>query len=55
MNIEKLARHVPFVDLGAQYSAIAEEIDVATLKALRRTDYILGRDVGLFEDEYAAF
>lgn len=46
---------VPFVDLAAQYTAIAEEINEATARVLRGTDYILGRDVSLFEEEFAAF
>jgi dTDP-4-amino-4,6-dideoxygalactose transaminase len=50
---DKIPR-VPFVDLAAQYATIAEEIDEATSKVLRRTDFILGRDVGLFEEEFAA-
>src|SRR5262245_31360217 len=55
MSIEKSARHTPFVDLEAQYAGIADEADAAILAALRRTDYILGRDVELFEEEYAAY
>jgi len=46
---------VPFVDLAAQYATIREEIDEAISKVLRGTDYILGRDVDLFEEEFAAF
>jgi dTDP-4-amino-4,6-dideoxygalactose transaminase len=46
---------VPFVDLAAQYGAIAEEIDEAIAIVLRRADFILGQDVRLFENEFAAF
>jgi len=46
---------VPFVDLAAQYAAIAEEINEAILKVVHGTDFILGRDVGFFEEEFAAF
>ncbi len=46
---------VPFVDLAAQYAAIAEEINEAILKVVQGTAFILGRDVGLFEEEFAAF
>jgi dTDP-4-amino-4,6-dideoxygalactose transaminase len=45
---------VPFVDLAAQYAAIAEEIDAAISRVLRGTDFILGQEVGLFEEEFAA-
>lgn len=46
---------VPFVDLAAQYHTIAAEIDEAVGKAVRETDYILGREVRLFEEEFARF
>src|SRR4051794_24706857 len=46
---------VCFVDLAAQYSAIAEEVNEAISRVLRHTDFILGRDVSLFEEEFAAF
>lgn len=46
---------VPFVDLGAQYRTIAVEVNEATSKVIREADFILGRDVKLFEEEFAAF
>lgn len=46
---------VPFVDLGAQYHTISAEIDEATSKVIRETDFILGREVRLFEEEFAEF
>jgi dTDP-4-amino-4,6-dideoxygalactose transaminase len=46
---------VPFVDLAAQYAAIREEVDAAIAEVLKGTDFILGRDVGLFEAEFAAY
>ena len=46
---------VPFVDLGAQYRTIAAEIDDAVSKVIRETDFILGREVRLFEEEFARF
>lgn len=46
---------VPFVDLTAQYEGLANEINQVITQAIRRTDYILGRDVALFEEEFAAF
>lgn len=46
---------VPFVDLAAQYSAIAEEIHAAITKVLRGTDFILGQEVSLFEEEFAVY
>lgn len=46
---------VPFVDLKAQFACIKQEIDQAIGQVLSRNDFILGRDVTLFEEEYAAF
>src|SRR5947199_10405092 len=46
---------VPFVDVAAQYAAIAEEIDAAVSKTIREADFILGRAVRLFEEEFARF
>ncbi len=54
MGIKGKTLQVPLVDLAAQYDAIANEIDDATSRVLRGTDYILGRDVGLLEEEFAA-
>lgn len=46
---------VPFVDLGAQRAAIADELDQAMRSVLDRTDFILGQDVVLFEEAFAAY
>src|ERR1700746_2280173 len=46
---------VPFVDLTAQYAGIAEVIDAAVSKTIREADFILGREVRLFEEEFARF
>src|SRR4051812_16835940 len=47
--------NVPFVDLAAQHTSVADEIDQAIAAVLRRTDFILGQDVTLFEEEFAEF
>ena len=47
--------NVPFVDLGTQYRAIASEIDHAISKVIQDADFILGREVRLFEEEFAEF
>lgn len=46
---------VPFVDLTAQYRTISSEIGGAVAKVLEGADFILGREVSLFEEEFAAF
>lgn len=55
MDSKQLATRVPFVDLRDQYATIEEEIDEAISRVLRGTDFVLGRDVALFEEEFAAF
>src|SRR5205809_1363724 len=47
--------NVPFVDLGAQYRTIATEVNQAISKVIEQTDFILGREVHLFEEEFAPF
>lgn len=46
---------VPFVDLVAQYRTISAEINGATSRVIQEADFILGREVGLFEEAFAAF
>jgi len=46
---------VPFVDLASQYRTISAEINEAMSKVVRETDFILGREVCLFEEEFASF
>ena len=55
MQMRTKQSQVPFLDLGAQYPAIAAEIDAATSKVILESDFILGHDVRLFEEEFAAF
>ena len=47
--------NVPFVDLGVQYRSIAAEVDDAISKVIQEADFILGREVRLFEEEFAEF
>ena len=46
---------VPFVDLKAQYRAIAADIEEAMRRVVADADFILGADVELFEREFAYF
>ena len=46
---------VPFVDLKAQYRAIASEIDSAMTEVLAKTAFIRGPFVERFEKEFAAY
>jgi dTDP-4-amino-4,6-dideoxygalactose transaminase len=46
---------VPLVDLAAQYRTIAPEVEQAAAKVLREADFILGREVKRFEQEFAQF
>jgi len=46
---------ISFVDLAAQYATIADELNQAITRVLEKTDFILGQDVRLFEEEFAAY
>src|SRR5467141_2338232 len=46
---------IPFVDLAAQYRTIAAEINETTSRVIQEADFILGQEVHLFEEEFAAF
>lgn len=46
---------MPFVDLTAQYRTLAREIGEVIPHVLEEADFILGREVHLFEEEFAAF
>ncbi|MEO0597391.1 MAG: DegT/DnrJ/EryC1/StrS family aminotransferase, partial [Chloroflexota bacterium] len=45
--------NVPFVDLQTQYQSIKQEVDEAVLAIFERGDFINGRDVQLFEQQFA--
>lgn len=46
---------IPFVDLERQYLSIKDAVDAAAIDAIRSTQYILGEEVTLFEQEFAAY
>jgi dTDP-4-amino-4,6-dideoxygalactose transaminase len=46
---------IPLVDLRAQYLSIKDEIDAAIQRVVDSTSFILGPDVGAFEEEFARF
>lgn len=46
---------IPFVDLSAQYRTIDAEINEAISRVIQGTDFILGREVNLLEEEFASF
>jgi dTDP-4-amino-4,6-dideoxygalactose transaminase len=50
-----VSSRVPFVDLVAQQTAIAWELDEALDDVASRSDWILGQDVDLFEAEFADY
>jgi dTDP-4-amino-4,6-dideoxygalactose transaminase len=55
MQIQSKQPQVPFCDLAVQHRTIAAEINQAMSKVVRETDFILGRELRLFEEEFAAF
>ncbi len=46
---------VPFVDLHAQYASIEKEVDAAIKGVLTRSDFILGEQLDLFEQDFADY
>ncbi len=46
---------IPFIDLRPEYHSIQAEIDAAIRKVFDRGQFILGENVQLFEQEFAAF
>lgn len=46
---------IPFIDLGAQYNAYQSEIDTAIAKVLQSSQFIMGEDVRLLEQELASY
>ncbi len=55
MSHSQAWQQVPFVDLSAQYNVISEEINAAIAQVLRQNDFILGKAVGQFEEEFASY
>lgn len=47
--------NVPFIDLKIQHKKIHKELKKAIDEVLNRGDFILGKEVGLFEEEFAGF
>src|SRR5690348_6729847 len=46
---------LPLVDLKAQHSAIAAEVEDSIRRVVSNADFILGSDVAAFEDEFARY
>jgi len=46
---------VPFVDLKEQYAGIKDEIMAAVSKVFESGQFVLGKEVAAFEEEFAAF
>jgi len=55
MNSGNEQRSVAFVDLAAQHAAIHDEAAATIERVLRNADFILGRDVESFEQEFAQY
>ncbi|KRR18673.1 DegT/DnrJ/EryC1/StrS family aminotransferase [Bradyrhizobium retamae] len=46
---------IPFLDLKAQYHQIKPEVDAAILRAVERTQFVLGPEVTAFEKRFATY
>jgi dTDP-4-amino-4,6-dideoxygalactose transaminase len=49
------AQHIPLVDLAAQHREVADDISRGFAQVIERSSFILGPEVKLFEEEFAAF
>jgi dTDP-4-amino-4,6-dideoxygalactose transaminase len=46
---------VPFIDLKKQYLAIKDEVLAAVAQSFESTQFVLGKEVAAFEEEFAAY
>ncbi|MGY3365276.1 dTDP-4-amino-4,6-dideoxygalactose transaminase [Bradyrhizobium sp. GM2.4] len=46
---------IPFLDLKAQYRQIKTDIDAAVVRAIESTQFVLGPEVGAFEERFADY
>jgi len=46
---------IPFLDLGAAYAELRQELDAATRGVMASSQFILGPEVSTFEEEFAAY
>jgi len=46
---------IPFIDLKAQYHSIKPEIDAAISRVLESSEFVLGKEVAAFEEEFARY
>jgi dTDP-4-amino-4,6-dideoxygalactose transaminase len=52
---ENTVRMIPFIDLKAQYHSIKPEIDAAISRVLESSEFVLGKEVAAFEEEFASY
>ena len=46
---------VPFLDLSGQYKEIKRDFGLAFKELVKRSDFILGKDVGSFEKDFSRY
>jgi dTDP-4-amino-4,6-dideoxygalactose transaminase len=46
---------VPFLDVGATYVELKDELDAAVSRVLSSGWYLLGAEIAAFEEEFAAY
>jgi dTDP-4-amino-4,6-dideoxygalactose transaminase len=46
---------IPYLDLKAQYQSLKPEFDATVISVLGSGQYVLGKEVGAFEEEFAAY
>jgi len=53
--LEKVRLMIPYLDLKSQYQEIKSEIDSAVVSVLENGQFVLGKEVEVFEEEFAAY
>src|SRR5215467_6861932 len=51
----KQTMEIPFLDLKAQYREISRDIQEAIGAVIENADFILGKELSLFEEEFATY
>src|SRR5271165_4412318 len=53
--VRKPPAMIPFLDLGAQYRELKPEIDAAVARVLESGQYVGGKEITAFEEEFASY
>src|SRR5579864_3301087 len=54
-KFKRMPERIPLLDLRAEYHELKSEIDAAVGRVLESGQFILGKEVSAFEDEFASY